>query len=107
MFDKLFPKIVPFMRLCGKKYGRAREVLDGIIIQRMRISCGIINTKNIDPFRMFNSYCFYTIITVFRKRLIVTLYVNFLSCYCRMQCFPTKVSAEMFRDFVRYRGINT
>ena len=41
MFNNVFPKIVSFMRKCGKKYGKARQVTDDNTIQRMRFVCWI------------------------------------------------------------------
>jgi hypothetical protein len=38
MFNFLFPKIMLFMRYCGK-CGRARQATDGNIVWRMRLAC--------------------------------------------------------------------
>jgi hypothetical protein len=32
--NNFFPKILPFMRKCGKKYGRARQVTDDNVIRK-------------------------------------------------------------------------
>ena len=68
-----FPKIVPFMRLCGK-YGRVEQATDDNIIRRMRILCGYRHTL-----RICNNYSFSTVIMVTRTRLNVTLYVHYLA----------------------------
>jgi hypothetical protein len=42
MFSKFFPpKIVPFVRQCGKKYGGIGKATDDNIIRRMRVACWI------------------------------------------------------------------
>jgi len=48
IFHNRFPKIVPFMRFCWKKYGRAGEVADGNVIVRMRFPCWITTATNAD-----------------------------------------------------------
>jgi hypothetical protein len=45
MFSTFFPKIVPFMRQCGK-YGRAGRATDGNIICRMHIAYWIIKATD-------------------------------------------------------------
>jgi len=50
-----------------------------MIIQRMRISCWII--KATKTLRICNNYCFSTATMVARRRLNVTLYVRWLSCF--------------------------
>jgi len=39
MVSNFFPRVLPFMRECGKKYGSARQSVDYNIIRRMRYSC--------------------------------------------------------------------
>ena len=49
MFNNFyFPKIAPFMKLCGK-YSRARQVTDENIIQRMRLACWITQAVDTHP----------------------------------------------------------
>jgi hypothetical protein len=65
MFNKFFPKFVPFMEKCGKN-GRARQAKDDNIIRRARTH----------TLRICNTYPFPTATIVARTRLNVTLYVT-------------------------------
>jgi len=50
-FNKFFPpKIVPFMRLCGKKYGRVRQATGGNKMRRRKVA-------TMHKLTVFNIYC--------------------------------------------------
>ena len=58
IFNYIFPKIVPFMRQCGK-YGGAREATDDVK-QRMRFACCITKATE--------THSKYVILTAFPRK---------------------------------------
>ena len=49
VFSNVIPKVVPFMRLCGKKYCTAGQATGDIILWGMRIACWITSTTDTHP----------------------------------------------------------
>jgi len=87
IFSNIFPKIMPFMRWCGKMYSRTPQITI-CIIWRMRIECWV--TKVADT-RICNACCFSTATIVARTPPNITFYVHCLYClwlkFSSMQLF--------------------
>jgi hypothetical protein len=46
IFNKVYSKIVPFMRQWEKKYGRNGKAADGNITRRMRFECRVVKVTD-------------------------------------------------------------
>jgi hypothetical protein len=57
MFNNLLPKLVPFMRYCGKRNGRARQATD----DNMALAHCMLDNKGYKQIlKICNTYCFST-----------------------------------------------
>ena len=72
-----FPENLPFMRQSGK-IGARQDKDENILWRMRRFVCCIAKTT--DTLKICNTYCFSTATMGKRTSLIVTLYVECLSC---------------------------
>ena len=77
IFNNIFPKIVLFVRRCGKNIVEPGR--PDMATLRTRIAYCIPKATN--TLRICNSYCFYTATVVARTCLNITLYEHCLPCY--------------------------
>jgi hypothetical protein len=77
VFNNFFSKIVPFMRSCGKKHCRAKQVSGANMVHA---HCMLDTLGYRHTLRICNNYCFLAATMVARTRLNVTRYAHCLSC---------------------------
>ena len=104
MFNNFFPKIVPFMRYCGKilySHGGYRWQYYACALQ-----AGLLRLQT--HTQICNSYWYSTATMVERTRLNVTLYVHCLCCYSHnfvltyfyLKLQPSYMILSIFNTFI-------